>query len=62
MPIALLMLFVLVSSLLSAGFTETGGAAYPYALQRTTQMRQEMISERINQVYYISAYTFRDFK
>ena len=60
-PLMLIMIFVLFSSILSAGFHETGGAAYPYALQRTNQFRQEMITERLNQVYFVSSYTYRDF-
>ena len=41
---------------------DAGGASYPYSLQRTYQFREEMVTYRLNQIYYVSPYTARDFR
>lgn len=61
-PLLLFVLVTLLSSVLSGGLFDQGGAAYPYSLQRTYQFREELVSYRLNQIYYVSPYTVRDFK
>ena len=61
-PILLFLFMALMSSVLSGGLFESTGASYPYSLQRTYQFREELVSYRLNQIYYVSPYTARDFR
>ena len=51
-----------MSSVLSGSLFDAGGASYPYSLQRTYQFREELVTYRLNQIYYVSPYTARDFR
>ena len=53
---------MLLSTILSGSLFDNSGASYPYSLNRTYQYREELVSYRLNQIYYVSAYTMRDFK
>ena len=53
---------MLLSTIMSGGLFDDSGASYPYSLSRTYQYREEMVSYRLNQIYYVSPYTVRDFK
>lgn len=58
----ILFLFVtLFSSILSGGFIQNG-ASYNYSLQRTYNYDQQLVTYRLNQIYYVSMSTYRDFR
>ena len=61
-PLLLFVLITVLSSVLSGGLFDAGGASYPYSFQRTYQYREELVTYRLNQIYYVSPYTMRDFK
>jgi len=58
----ILFLFVtLVSSVLSGGFIQNG-AHYNYSLQRTYNFDQQLVTYRLDQIYFVSTSTYRDFR
>ena len=61
-PLILLFFMMILSTVMSGGLFDSSGASYPYSLSRTYQFREELVSYRLNQIYYVSAYTARDFK
>ena len=46
----------------SGGIFESNGSSYHYSLQRTYQFREELVSYRLSQIYYVSPHTLRDFR
>ena len=61
-PLILFFGLMLLSTILSGSLFDNSGASYPYSLNRTYQYREELVSYRLNQIYYVSTYTMRDFK
>ena len=61
-PLLLFVLITILSSVMSGDIFSSSGSTYPYSLQRTYQFREELISFRLNQIYYVSPHTMRDFR
>ena len=61
LPLLLFLFVTLSSSILSGGFIQNG-ASYNYSLQRTYNYEQQFVSYRLNQIYYVSTSTMRDFR
>ena len=61
LPMLLFLFVTLFSSVLSGGFIQNG-AHYNYSLQRTYNYDQQLVTYRLNQIYYVSLGTYRDFR
>ena len=60
-PLLFFLFIMLTSSALSGGFAHNG-AHYNYSLQRTYNYEQQLVSYRLNQIYYVSHSAMRDFR
>ena len=61
MPMLLFLFVTLMSSAMSGGFV-ANGAHYNYSLQRTYNYEHQLVTYRLNQIYYVSMSTMRDFR
>ena len=56
----LLIMMVLINLLSFAG--PTHGSTYNYSLGYNVQFREQLSTYRLNQVYFVTPYTIRDFR
>ena len=61
LPLLLFLLVTCMSSILSGGFIQNG-ANYNYSLQRTYNYEHQLVTHRLNQIYFVSMSTMRDFR